>query len=79
MLARTREEEYYRIFKSAHDGDLRRILQGAFKLRQIANPSPEMLRIMERATAALKMLGQENRINALRVARYGVKISAETE
>jgi hypothetical protein len=74
-LAGTTVEEYYNVFKTTAEIPI--FLSTIFSFRRIINPTPEMIRIMERATQALRRLGLESRINALRVARYGVDLNAE--
>ena len=73
-LATTPMEEYYQIFKSIEGDELPRMIEAVFKFRRISNPSAEMNELMRKATEALTVIGSESRINATRVARYGIKI-----
>ena len=70
ILSTTSTDEFYRIFKTTKGKELRYMLDAVFKFRRIGNPSPEMIEIMTRSTAALKRIGTESTINARRVARY---------
>ena len=67
-------DEYYAIFK-AHDGDeLRKIIDACLQFDRILSTSNPMREISRRAKEALKRIGQESPINALRVRKYGVEV-----
>ncbi len=51
----TSVEDYYKVFKST--ADLPAFLSTIFRYRQVINPTPAIIRIMERATQALRQLG----------------------
>lgn len=78
-LATAPVEEYRKVFKSHSGQDLRLILANLFQFDRIQNASNTMREIPERARKALKQIGSESKINALRVARFGVKIEAAAE
>ncbi len=71
-LAITPVDEYYNSFRSA--GDISLMLETIFSFRRIVNPNLEMIEVMDRATRALERIGQESRLNKLRVARYGIQV-----
>jgi hypothetical protein len=67
-------DEYYAIFKG-HDGDeLRKIIDVCLQFNRISNASKPMREISKRAKEALKRVGRESQINALRVRKYGVEV-----
>lgn len=77
MLSTLSVDEYYKIFKGSKGRDLRGILDACLQFDRIGNASAEMKEISNRAREALKRIGQESAINALRVRRYGVKVEVD--
>jgi hypothetical protein len=70
-------DEYYTMFK-AHDGEvLRKIIDAVLQFDRILNASDPMREISKRAKEALKRVGRESPINALRVRKYGVEVDVE--
>lgn len=72
FLAASSEKEYYELFKMCEGDELRKLLSGATSFRRIANPSDSMTEITDKAAAALTQIGNESRINAHRVRRFGI-------
>jgi hypothetical protein len=68
MLSALSVDDYYRIFKSITGDDLRHVVKACL----IDNGSPEMKSIGENAKEALRRIGKESPINAMRVKRYGL-------
>jgi hypothetical protein len=64
------EEIYVDIFKSQKGDNLHAIINFCLQFDNIANASEEMKKIAERAKNALREIGKESKINALRVSRY---------
>ncbi|MGO4871777.1 MAG: hypothetical protein ACLPGW_14405 [Roseiarcus sp.] len=71
-LAAAPVEEYRRAFKSRRGAGLRTILAAALQFARIGNATPPMQEITRRAKLALRAIGGESPINALRVIRLGV-------
>jgi hypothetical protein len=70
-LATVPVEEYRRIFKAHRGAVLRGIVN--ICLQFMTEPGDQGI-IAERARAALRQIGDESPINALRVSKYGVKV-----
>ena len=73
-LAELPVDEYYRMIKSKEGDEMRNIVHAGLHFRRIANASPEMLEVVRRVEEALKRIASESRLNAIRVARYGVTL-----
>jgi len=58
--------------KSKRGEEMRRLIYSGLEFRRIANAGPEMLAIVRRMEDALKMIGAESELNAVRVRRYNV-------
>jgi hypothetical protein len=67
-------DQYYAIFKNSDAATLRKIINASLQFDRIGNPTEPMREISKRAKEALTRIGQESRLNARRVAKYGVKI-----
>jgi hypothetical protein len=63
--------EYRKLFKESNGGDLLKIIDACLQFDRFANGTVTMAEISKRAKDALKSIGEESRINALRVAKYG--------
>jgi hypothetical protein len=75
-LSTTPAGDYYEIFKGSTGQELRRAIDVCLQFDRIVNATEEMKEIPELAKEALKRIGQESEINARRVRRYGVDITA---
>jgi hypothetical protein len=73
-LAEVSIDEYYRMVKSKDGAELRRLIQAGLNFKRIANASPEMREVVRRMEEALKRVGSESTLNALRVRKYGIDI-----
>ncbi len=60
--------------KDLKEDRMRSLIYAGLEFGKFGNASEEMLKIVEATKAALKMIGRENRINAARVEKYGVKV-----
>ena len=67
--------EYYDLFKRVRGRDLHKIMAACLQFESIGNASDDMQRILMLAKSALRRIGTESPINALRVKRYGVDVS----
>lgn len=72
VLADTSPDEYYAIFKNHHGDKLCEMVNTALKFGQFSNANERQLKIANNATAALRRIGSESRINALRVRKFGI-------
>jgi hypothetical protein len=70
-------EAYYNMFKSAKGDTLRRIVNNCLQFSRISNVPDTEKEIATRARQALEKIGRESPINALRVRKYGIVVSAE--
>lgn len=77
FLAAASEDEYYKLLKSCEGDELRKLLSSATSFRRIANPSDSMTEITKKVTAALNQIGNESRLNAHRVRRFGIVLGTE--
>ncbi|MCU1269520.1 MAG: hypothetical protein JWN74_814 [Acidobacteriaceae bacterium] len=74
-LANLTVDEYYQLLKKTKGRDLHRILATCLQFDNIGNASDEMRAISRLAKDALRRIGRESNINALRVKRYGIDVS----
>jgi hypothetical protein len=63
------EENFYQLFRQPHGSNLHKIIGACLMFNQAPHEH-----VCQRATAALRRIGQENRINGVRVRRYGVQM-----
>ena len=75
IISNARVQEYTETFKNSSGDELRRLLSNAMQFARIANPSPEMSKIVSNTKAALQEIGRESAINARRVRRFGIEIT----
>ena len=73
-LAEVPIDEYYRMVKSKNGAEMRKVIQAGLNFRRIANASPEMREVVRRMEEALKKVGSESTLNAIRVRKYGIDI-----
>lgn len=74
FLSERSEEEYRDLFHACEGKELRRVVSSALSFRTVSNPTESMSKITQKAVAALKTIGQESRINALRIRKYGIEL-----
>jgi hypothetical protein len=79
QLAELKADDLYELFKSARGADLHRLLKGALYFRRVTNRSPEMEQVTTNALEALRRIGQESRLNAKRVAMFGIRVEPTKE
>ena len=73
MLSALSIDDYYRIFKETTGDDLRQVVSVCLQYDNVGGGSPEMKRIAENAKEALRRIGKESPVNAMRVKRYGLE------
>jgi len=73
MLSALPVDEYYNLFKSAK-GNLREVISACLMFDTMQDANSNYQEVVKRAKEALKLIGQESRINARRVKAYGVEI-----
>src|SRR5437879_10293855 len=64
-------ESFIALFKSKAGNDLRAVTAASLEYRQISNASDEMKLIVSKAEEALRTIGAESPLNALRAEKYG--------
>ena len=70
-------EEYYKIFKSMKGQDLARVISASLLFDRVLNATEAQKEIPRRAKAALKRIGLESPLNALRITKYGIQPDAD--
>jgi hypothetical protein len=70
-------DKYYEMLKSSKGHDLRNIISALLLFDNIATNDPNYKEIPRRAKEALRRIGLESKINALRVKSYGVEVDSE--
>ena len=78
-LASMPAAEYLKIFKSRSGAELRQLIASALQFARVSNATPEMDEITRRAKEALRTIGSELSINALRVSRLGIIVPSASE
>jgi hypothetical protein len=78
-LAAIPVEKYYAVFKANEGERLRKILSAVFQFDRVVNANQHMREISKRAREALSKIGAESKINAHRVARFGVNAGAPNQ
>jgi hypothetical protein len=70
-------DEYYKIFKSKREQDLARVISACLLFDRVAGATDAQKEIPRRAKAALKRIGLESPLNALRMTKYGMQLDAD--
>jgi len=73
-LASLSTDEYYKIIANAKGEELRRIVSGCLQFDRIGNATEPMKEISKKARDALLRIALTSKINARRVAGYGIKV-----
>ena len=79
LLAAASVDDYHRAFKARRGEAHKRLVHNALHFSNVNGATPAMLEMSRKAEAALQEIGKESPFNAFRVARFGVKITPETE
>ena len=74
FLAALPVEAYYDIFRSSDAEKRHKAINASLQFDRTVNASDTMKEISRKAKAALRRIGMESRINALRIAKYGVRL-----
>jgi hypothetical protein len=74
VLSTASSDEYRDFFTNERGPHLPSFIDFCLKFGEYANPTPRQKKIATNVTNALKKIGGENRLNALRVRRYGIKV-----
>lgn len=74
ILTNTSPEEYYALFKTEKGLHLSSYIDTCLKFGQFGNATEQQKKIADNATIALKKIGRESTLNALRIATYGIKL-----
>ena len=73
-LASTSVDEYYSFFKKQDTKDLPKYISTCLRIGQFTNSSEKQQIIANNAKEALKRIGKENKLNEIRVRRFGISI-----
>ncbi len=74
ILANTSMNQFYELFKKQNGVHLSNYVDSCLQFGRYNNASEQQLQITENATKALVKIGYENRLNALRVRKFGIDI-----
>jgi hypothetical protein len=74
LLAELSIDDYYTMFKKSDAENLSKLINNSLQFDRIGNASETMKEISKRARKALKRIAQESRINARRMAKYGIRL-----
>lgn len=75
ILASASEDDFYKIFKEKKGIDLNAYIETCLQFGKFSNATDQQKAISEKAINALKKIAAENKLNELRVAKYGIKIN----
>lgn len=78
VLANAATDEYYNLFKGERGRHLGAWVNTCLKFGRFANASERDKQIAAKATEALRRIANESPLNALRVAKFGVKVGPST-
>jgi maleate cis-trans isomerase len=73
-LAEVPIDDFYKMIKSKKGDEMRKVILSALEFRRISNVSPEMREVVQRMEEALRKIGSESPLNAVRVQRYGITV-----
>lgn len=79
ILSHASPEEYYALFKTEIGSHLSSYIDTCLKFGQFGNATEQQKKIADNATIALKRIGRESTLNALRIATYGIKLEMNEE
>jgi hypothetical protein len=79
LLGRLSADDFYRVFRDTPATDLSRVIRASLSFGQLVNADAELRAISARAREALIRIGNESRINRLRVRKYGIEVEPERE
>ncbi len=74
ILANTTMNQFYELFKKQNGVHLSSYVDSCLQFGQYNDASDQQLKIAENVTMALVKIGYENRLNALRVRKFGIDI-----
>jgi hypothetical protein len=75
ILATTTPEEYYLLFKKLRGDILSSYIKKCLSFATHSNADPDSIKIKENVDAALTRIGSENKMNLLRVRKYGIHLN----
>lgn len=78
-LADLSAADFQTLFEAQSGKDMRRIIKAALDFGSYGNASEQMKSIADRATEALRAIGQQSPINARRIRIYGVTLEESAE
>jgi hypothetical protein len=76
LLSALPVDEYYTILRATKGQNLLELLDACLQFDRIANATRQMREISKRAKEALRRIGEQSPLNALRVKKYGLDVDA---
>jgi hypothetical protein len=73
-LAEISVDDFYKMIKARKGEEQQQLIYAALEFRRISNATPEMLELVSRMESALKKIGSETSLNALRLEKYGIAV-----
>jgi hypothetical protein len=77
VLASTTVDQFYEFFKKQNNKNLPKYINICLRFGRFQNAAEQYKKIASNVEAALKRIAQENRLNKIRVQRFGVKVDEE--
>lgn len=78
VLANTTEDELFNIFKKQKDKQLSKYVDTCLQFGRFSNSTERQKKIADKAKSALLRIGKENRLNAIRVRKFGINVDKES-
>ena len=79
ILSSASPEDYYALFKSEKGSHLSLYIDTCLNFGRFTNASEKQKKIAENATIALRKIGKESVLNAMRVKKYGIKLETKKD
>lgn len=74
ILAAATAEDFYRIFKNTSGEQLSSYVDSCLQFGRFTNSTEQQKQIAENTRSALIRIGSENKLNEIRVKRYGISL-----
>ena len=79
VLSNTSAEDYYKLFKGEKGSHLSSYIDTCLRFGRFGNASEKQKKIAENATIALRRIGEESDLNAMRVKKFGIKLETKKD
>ncbi len=74
VMKNTSTDKYYEVFKTVKGDRLNSYVRACLKFENLAGTNQQQQMISTNATSALARIGEEDKLNKLRVHKFGVKL-----